>query len=129
MGLSVYVFVNISPLECLFVLKAISRTHRATKVKKFVGFSLKSLHCRDLAPSMLTIRTVGHFKAHALGVSTCGSCASLTSAWQALKQLASVFLDTCTSNCAEGWHFSAFHLHNLYTHVRVQIYLLRVSVV
>ena len=40
---------NISPLECLFVLKTISRTQRATKVKTFVGISLKPLCCRDPA--------------------------------------------------------------------------------
>ena len=52
-GLSVCVCVcplsDISPLERLFVLKSISRTQRATKVKNFVGFSLKPLRCRDPA--------------------------------------------------------------------------------
>ena len=38
--------VNISPLERL---KTISRTQRATKVKKFVGSSLKLFRCRDPA--------------------------------------------------------------------------------
>ena len=36
-------------MERLFVLKTLSRTQRATKVKKFVGFSLKPLRCRDPA--------------------------------------------------------------------------------
>ena len=36
-------------MERLFVLKTLSRTQRATKVKKFVGFSLKPLLCRDPA--------------------------------------------------------------------------------
>ena len=36
---------HISPTERLFVLKTLSRTQRATKVKKFVGFSLKMLRC------------------------------------------------------------------------------------
>ena len=36
---------NISPLERIFVLKIISHTQRATKVKKSVGFSLKLLRC------------------------------------------------------------------------------------
>ena len=40
---------NISPMERLFVLKTLSRTQRATKVKIFVGFSLKPLRCRDPA--------------------------------------------------------------------------------
>ena len=40
---------HISPMERLFVLKTLSRTQLATKVKKFVGFSLKPLHCRDPA--------------------------------------------------------------------------------
>ena len=40
---------NISFLERLFVLKTISRTQRATKVKKFVGISLQQLCCRDRA--------------------------------------------------------------------------------
>ena len=40
---------HISPMERLFVLKTLSRTQLATKVKKFVGFSLKPLRCRDPA--------------------------------------------------------------------------------
>ena len=40
---------HISPIERLFVLKTLSRTQRATKVKNFVGFSLKPLRCRDPA--------------------------------------------------------------------------------
>ena len=40
---------HISPMERLFVLKTLSRTQRATKVKKYVGFSLKPLRCRDPA--------------------------------------------------------------------------------
>ena len=40
---------HISPMERLFVLKTLSRTQRTTKVKKFVGFSLKLLRCRDPA--------------------------------------------------------------------------------
>ena len=51
--LSVYLCVcplsHISPMEHLFVLKTLSRTQRATKVKIFVGFSLKPLRCRDPA--------------------------------------------------------------------------------
>ena len=35
---------HISPTERLFVLKTLSRTQRATKVKKFVGICLKLLH-------------------------------------------------------------------------------------
>ena len=45
---------HISPMERLFVLKTLSRTQRATKVKKFVGFSLKPLRCRDPAPPRCT---------------------------------------------------------------------------
>ena len=45
--LSVCLLSHISPMERLFVLKTLSRTQRATKVKKFVGFSLKPLRCRD----------------------------------------------------------------------------------
>ena len=44
---SVCLLSHISPMERLFVLKTLSRTQRATKVKKFVGFSLKPLRCRD----------------------------------------------------------------------------------
>ena len=40
---------HISLLERLFVLKTLSRTQRETKVKKFVGFSLKPLRYRDPA--------------------------------------------------------------------------------
>ena len=45
--------INISPLERLFVLKAIPRTQRTTKVKKIVAFCLKLLRCRDPALSTL----------------------------------------------------------------------------
>ena len=55
---------HISPLEHLFVLKILSRTQRATEVKKIVGFSLKPLHCGDPAlPPLKAICTVGHFPA------------------------------------------------------------------
>ena len=63
-GLSVCVLSHISPLERLFVLKFLSRTQQATKVKKFVGFSLKPLRCGDPAlPPLKAIHTVGHFSA------------------------------------------------------------------
>ena len=43
--LSVCLLSHISPTERLFVLKTLSCTQRAPKVKKFVGFSLKMLRC------------------------------------------------------------------------------------
>ena len=46
---SVCLLSHISPMERLFVLKTLSRTQRATKVKKLVGFSLKPMRCRDPA--------------------------------------------------------------------------------
>ena len=50
---------HISTLECLSVLKILSRTQRATEVKIFVGFSLKQLCCRDPAfPPLKAIHTV-----------------------------------------------------------------------
>ena len=49
MGLCVCLLSHISPMERLFVLKTLSRTQRTTKVKKYVGFSLKPLRCRDTA--------------------------------------------------------------------------------
>ena len=42
----VCVLVNIAPLEPLFVLKTLSYTQQATKVKLLAGISLKSLRCR-----------------------------------------------------------------------------------
>ena len=51
-----------SLLKGQFVLKTLSHTQRATKVKKFVGFSLKPLRCRDTALARCTAtRAVGHF--------------------------------------------------------------------
>ena len=47
--LSVCLLSHISPLECLFILKSMSRTQRAPNIKKFVGISLKPLHCGDPA--------------------------------------------------------------------------------
>ena len=52
-GFSVCPLVANSLQERLFVLKTLSRTQRATKVKRFVGFSLKPLRCRDPAPPPL----------------------------------------------------------------------------
>ena len=46
---SVCLLSHISPMERLFVLKTLSRTQWATKVKKFVGFSLKMLRCKARA--------------------------------------------------------------------------------
>ena len=43
---SVCLLSHISPTERLFVLKTLSRTQRATKVKKFVGICLKRLRSR-----------------------------------------------------------------------------------
>ena len=40
---------HISPLECLFILKILSCTQRATEVQKFVAFSLKPLHSKVMA--------------------------------------------------------------------------------
>ena len=49
-SLSVCLFVcllsHISPMKRLFVLKTLSRTQRATKVKKFVGICLKRLRSK-----------------------------------------------------------------------------------
>ena len=42
--LCVCLLSHISPMERLFILKTLSRTQRATKVKKFVGICLKLLH-------------------------------------------------------------------------------------
>ena len=63
---------HISPLERLFILKILSRTQRATKVKKFVGFSLKPLCCGDPAlPPLKAIHTVGHFPAESAHAHYC----------------------------------------------------------
>ena len=48
-GFSVCPLVANSLQERLFVFKPLSHTLRATKVKIFVGFSLKPLRCRDPA--------------------------------------------------------------------------------
>ena len=47
--LSVCPLSHISPLELLFVLKTVSRTQWATKVKKFVAFSLKPMRFGERA--------------------------------------------------------------------------------
>ena len=52
----VCVLSHISPLERLFVQKTLSRTQRATKVKRF---SPGQMRCRDRA--LLPIYRVGHF--------------------------------------------------------------------
>ena len=44
--LSVCLLLYISPLERLFVPETLPSTQRATKVRKFVGFSLKVLRCK-----------------------------------------------------------------------------------
>ena len=50
--LCVCVCVSVSPTERLFVLKTLSRTQRATKVKTFVGVCLKRLHPRVMPRNM-----------------------------------------------------------------------------
>ena len=53
---------HISPLGLLFVLKTRLRTHRETKVKKFVVFSLKLCRSRATAlPALYGYHAVGHF--------------------------------------------------------------------
>ena len=49
---SVCLLSHISPTERLFVLKTLSRTQRATKVKKFVGICLKRLRSRVMLRNM-----------------------------------------------------------------------------
>ena len=44
--------VCFSPMKRLFVLKTLSRTQRATKVKKFVGICLKRLRSRVIPRNM-----------------------------------------------------------------------------
>ena len=51
--LSVCLLSHISPTERLFVLKTLSRTQRATKVKKFVGIFLKRL-CSRVKPQNMS---------------------------------------------------------------------------
>ena len=50
--LSVCLLSHISPTERLFVLKTLSRTQRATKVKTFVGICLKRLRSRVMPRNM-----------------------------------------------------------------------------
>ena len=50
--LCVCLLSHISPTEHLFVLKTLSRTQRATKVKKFVGIFLKRLRSRVMPRNM-----------------------------------------------------------------------------
>ena len=49
MSVCLSVCLSVTPLERLFVLKTLSRTQQATKVKIFVGFSLKMLRCKARA--------------------------------------------------------------------------------
>ena len=58
---------HISPLECLFVLKILSHTQQATKVKEFVGFSLKPLHCENPVLSPLKDSPMERAYVHYLG--------------------------------------------------------------
>ena len=46
----VCLLVHISLLEYLFISQTIRPTQRATKVRKFVEFSLKMLRCKARAP-------------------------------------------------------------------------------
>ena len=51
-GVCVCLSGHISPTERLFVPKTLSRTQRATKVKKFVGICLKRLRSRIMPQNM-----------------------------------------------------------------------------
>ena len=69
MCLCVCLLSYISPLERLFVLKILSHTQQAMKVKEFVGFSLKPIGCRNPAlPPLKGICTVSHFPAESMHV-------------------------------------------------------------
>ena len=60
--LSVCTLSQISLLGLLFVVKTLPRTQHATKVKKFVAFSLKLRRSRDTAlPALYGYHAVGHF--------------------------------------------------------------------
>ena len=59
--LSVCPLSHISPLGLLFVVKTLPRTQHATKVKKYVAFSLKLRRSRARAlPALYGYRAVGH---------------------------------------------------------------------
>ena len=70
-----YIVSCISPLEHPFVLKMLSHTQRATKVKIFVGFSLKPLCCGDPAlPALYGYPSSAIFcyaEKHACAITTC----------------------------------------------------------
>ena len=70
---SVCPLINISPLECLFVLKTISRTQQATKVKIIVWISQKLLRCRDTPLPALYSRPF--WKPHTCHISISIACA------------------------------------------------------
>ena len=84
---------HISPIERLFVLKTLSRTQRATKVKKFVGFSLKPHRCRDPALPPL----YGHAYSRPFFLYSMRICS------------ACVFLVYAHDTPPRVQHFSAFH--------------------
>ena len=58
-AVSVCLLSHISPPGLLFVVKPLPRTQQATKVKKFVVFSLKLLRCRNRAFPPLNSHTYG----------------------------------------------------------------------
>ena len=103
---------NISPLERLFILKTISRTQQATKVKKIVGIPLNPLCCRDPALPALCGRPPSAIFRYAVK-RTCASTRDPISS-SALGATPSKFLAgheflRVALQRAEGLHFSAFH--------------------
>ena len=112
---SVCLLSHISPLEHLFVLKILSHTQQSTEVKKFVGFSLKPLHCRDpaLPPLKAYIRSAGK-----------RTCALLYSV-SIVLYIAHAFSRVCSRMAPRVLHFSAFifSLRELCTKYHYPVYL------
>ena len=150
--LCVCLLSHISPTERLFVLKTLSRTQRATKVKKFVGICLKRLRSRVMPrnmsekANMLIIPTyrcqlspldTAMGRGYPNGVNNIQPCPKLcllmplahvgaktdsTTSYNARRgQLPRTRIGIVRGSrarhavCAEGLHFSAFHIYYVYS--------------
>ena len=96
---------HISPMERLFVLKTLSRTQQATKVKKIVGFSLKPLRCRDPALPPLYGHAYSrpffhaYFSCTRMRISRVHDTPPRVQHFSAFHYMSSGYRDTPTSHC------------------------------
>ena len=101
-----YLLSHISPLECLFILKTLSRTQRTKKVKKFVGFLWnRSVVEIQHYPRTAILSFVGYFRyaeKHACAYQVSLTGQTLSRLWEGLAR-ETIIKYTCTCSALASW--------------------------